>query len=321
MTDIAINQAEIRKQFTSTTSFPKKSTIFIGLSIFLTLIVISLSAATLGVVVNRLETKTISIVKSYLLEDQITSTELIKHLTELQKIADANDRRRSIATKGFNGTVAYITNQLNTYTDFNVKLQHFTVKNYIVRGTPTLRANINGVEKSYTYLANFSYMVFSAAANFDSYVRLVDIRNLGCNDTDWDGINARGAIALVKRGDCSFVDKVAITERKGAAGLLLYNDGTASDRFQATEGIRASMDSKIPAFFLSYYLGIELRNAVNAPGASVSIFMSVDVSDAVGETNICADTPTGDATKTIVIGAHSDSVPAGSGINDNGRNQ
>ncbi|CAF1469230.1 unnamed protein product [Rotaria sordida] len=34
--------------------------------------------------------------------------------------------------------------------------------------------------------------------------------------------------------------------------------------------------------------------------------------------NICADTPTGDATQTIVIGGHSDSVPASPGINDNG---
>jgi len=34
--------------------------------------------------------------------------------------------------------------------------------------------------------------------------------------------------------------------------------------------------------------------------------------------NICADTPTGDVTQTIVIGSHSDSVPAGPGINDNG---
>ena len=35
--------------------------------------------------------------------------------------------------------------------------------------------------------------------------------------------------------------------------------------------------------------------------------------------NICADTPTGDITQTIVIGSHSDSVPAGPGINDNGK--
>ena len=35
--------------------------------------------------------------------------------------------------------------------------------------------------------------------------------------------------------------------------------------------------------------------------------------------NICADTTEGDIHQTIVVGSHSDSVPAGPGINDNGK--
>jgi Zn-dependent M28 family amino/carboxypeptidase len=34
--------------------------------------------------------------------------------------------------------------------------------------------------------------------------------------------------------------------------------------------------------------------------------------------NICADTTVGNINQTIVVGSHSDSVPAGPGINDNG---
>jgi acetylornithine deacetylase/succinyl-diaminopimelate desuccinylase-like protein len=62
-------------------------------------------------------------------------------------------------------------------------------------------------------------------------------------------------------------------------------------------------------------LGIELANPLN----NARVIMNIDVRDAEGIGNICADTPTGDKTKTIVVGAHSDSVPAGSGINDNGK--
>jgi Zn-dependent M28 family amino/carboxypeptidase len=59
-------------------------------------------------------------------------------------------------------------------------------------------------------------------------------------------------------------------------------------------------------------------NAASNATTNVSIIMKIDVSDA-GVGNICADTSTGNATKTIVVGAHSDGVLDGSGINDNGK--
>jgi acetylornithine deacetylase/succinyl-diaminopimelate desuccinylase-like protein len=79
--------------------------------------------------------------------------------------------------------------------------------------------------------------------------------------------------------------------------------------------VRNNLNTTIPAYFISYTLGIELANPLN----NASVIMNIDVSDAEGIGNICADTPTGDKTKTIVVGSHSDSVPAGSGINDNGK--
>ena len=61
-----------------------------------------------------------------------------------------------------------------------------------------------------------------------------------------------------------------------------------------------------------------INAAVNGTN-NVSIAMNIDVTDAaVG--NICAHTRTGIPTKTIVLGAHSDGVLDGSGINDNGMN-
>ena len=51
----------------------------------------------------------------------------------------------------------------------------------------------------------------------------------------------------------------------------------------------------------------------------VSLDIETDNSDPVRETeNIIADTPTGREDRTVVVGAHLDSVPEGPGINDNG---
>ena len=250
--------------------------------------------------------------------DQIKIEDLMKHLGQLQLIADQATGTRAIATAGFNGTLDYITDQLRQNTDFTIQHQYFTVKNYIVQGTPRLEAEINGNSQSFTYLTDFTYMVFSARATFTSSVRLVAIPNLGCQDVDWLNVSAKDAVALVKRGDCTFPEKSIIAEKYGVQGLLVYNDGTGSDRFQAVQGLRVNTDSNIPAYFLSYNVGIQLLNAFSTSGGAVNIKMTNDVSDAEGVGNICADTPTGDKTKTIVVGAHSDGVPAGSGINDNG---
>ncbi|CAF4999203.1 unnamed protein product, partial [Rotaria sp. Silwood1] len=85
------------------------------------------------------------------------------------------------------------------------------------------------------------------------------------------------------------VNSVALVKR----GLLIYNDGTSPDGFNPMQGLVNGVDN-------------------------ASVIVGINVSDANGIGNICADTQTGDKTKTVVVGAHSDGVPAGSGINDNG---
>ena len=98
-------------------------------------------------------------------------------------------------------------------------------------------------------------------------------------------------------------------------GLLIYNDGLTSDHLQPVQGVRNNLNTAIPAYFLSYELGKQLANTT----ANSRVRMNIDVIDVEGVANICADTPSGDRTKTIVIGSHTDSVQAGSGINDNGK--
>ena len=69
----------------------------------------------------------------------------------------------------------------------------------------------------------------------------------------------------------------------------------------------------IPGVGTSFAVGVDL----NDPGTVA--WVKTEVLEQLGEgVNVIAETPGGDPSRTVVIGAHLDSVPAGPGINDNG---
>ncbi|CAF3904379.1 unnamed protein product [Rotaria sp. Silwood1] len=114
------------------------------------------------------------------------------------------------------------------------------------------------------------------------------------------------------------IEKSLLTTKYGVAGLLIYNDGSTPERYPPASG-RVHPDTTFPALSLSYQTG---TNLVNAAGNLITdacmriIISTTKFPSPVG--SICAHTVAGDATQTIVIGSHSNSVPAGSGINDDG---
>ena len=292
--------------------------ILFGLLTLFTITTIALTAAILGVVVSRLESKnTTSIDKNepISLVDQIKIDDLMKHLEQLQVFADGSNGTRAIGTSGFNDTLDYITNQLIQNTNFIIQHQYFTVPNYIIQGTPQLQTQINGNITNHIYLTDFTQILFSSRANFVSFVPVVTIPNFGCSDADWTNVLATDTIALVMRGGCPYVEKSKLAEKYQVRGLLIYNDGLRSDNLQPVQGVKNNLNTIIPAYYLSYDLGKQLANAAANP----YVMMNINVADVEGVANVCADTPSGDKTKTIVVGSHSDSVPAGSGINDNGK--
>ncbi|CAF3696943.1 unnamed protein product [Adineta steineri] len=291
--------------------------IIFGLLTLFTITTVVLSAVILGVVVNRLDSKNETSLNNngpVSFADQIKIDELMKHLQQLQIIADRSNGTRVIATAGFNDTLDYIVSQLEQNTNLIVKRQYFTVRNFIIQGTPRLQTLINGNTTDRVYITEFAHILFSQRADFDSHVRVVVIPNQGCNDADWSSVSAADSVALVIRGVCTYPEKSALAEKYRVKGLLIYNDGTTLANYPPVQGVRNNLNTTIPAFFISYTLGMQLVNGA----ADASVMMNIDVSDANGIGNICADTPTGDKTKTIVVGSHSDGVAAGSGINDNG---
>jgi hypothetical protein len=261
------------------------------------------------------------------LATNIRFEDVMRYLTELQQIATAENQTRAFNTPGFNQTLDYIIDTLNENTNYTVTKSFFYVRQFTLVRNPILISSINGTIQNHTFsndlaVAEFYIAQFSTSADFSDYVELTVIPNLGCTDDDWLAANPSpsGRVALVKRGNCTFVEKAAFASKYNVAALLIYNDGGSPSNISPIP-ISLGPTNELPALFLSYTLGQELADAAEDPTANVRVLINIVTRDdpptPVG--NICADTPTGDATQTIVIGSHSDSVTAGPGINDNGK--
>jgi hypothetical protein len=255
----------------------------------------------------------------------IQFNEVIDHLNALQNIATTTSGNRAVRTLGFNRTLDYITNYLALNTNLQVTTRFFNLRNYQLFGTPTFSSVINGVVTPHTYstnlaVAEFYQIQYTTSADITSDVLLTVIPNLGCSDADWLAAvpPPAGLVALVKRGDCTFESKAILASKYNVAALLIYNDGTPGNIQPILAN--AGQNNRVPALFLSYTLGQALVTAVNDPTQIVSVRLTIVTDTALNPVgNICADTPTGDPTQTILIGSHSDSVTAGPGINDNGK--
>ncbi|CAF1172553.1 unnamed protein product [Adineta steineri] len=289
-------------------------------------ITLALAAATLGTLNRRFDTITATATtnKAKLnspLAETIRVDDLMNHLRQLQRIADESNGNRAINTRGFNETVNYIYNYLqNQVTGLKVKRETFQIRNFALAKDPILLSTINGIVKNFTYSANlsrseFTYVNYSTAINLVDDVRVVNIPNLGCTADDWK--NVAGFVALVKAGGtCTYAEKGILAANSSIRALLFYNHGETSNSL-APLITRLRYNNQLPALFLSYAAGQALADAALV-GATVKLEIQLQNLGTYPVDNICADTVDGDPTQTIVVGSHTDSVPAGPGINDNG---
>ncbi len=123
-----------------------------------------------------------------------------------------------------------------------------------------------------------------------------------------DGLD--GKVALIERGDITFEEKVKRVADAGAFGAIVFNNeqGLFFGRF--------ANQPSIPAVAISQADGRELRDLVEQDdlGATVSVGDETSPSR-----NVIADmrTATG-SDRTVIVGAHYDTVPNTQGASDNG---
>jgi hypothetical protein len=291
------------------------------------IITFGLVAATLGTINKRFDSMNSQVTTSKarlnsILAETIRIEDLMIHLRQLQNIADESNGTRAINTRGFNETVKYIEKYLKEQViTLKVIRETFQVRNFAIEQNPILLSSINNTIKNYTYSStlarsDFTYVIYSTSANFSDYIPVVNIPNFGCATNEWQ--NVSGFVALVKAGGkCTYAEKGILAGANGIRALLFYNDGETNANL-APIIVRLRQTNELPALYLSYAAGQALANATLSTTVMVKLSIQLQNLGTFPVDNICADTTDGDRNQTIVVGSHSDSVPAGPGINDNG---
>jgi aminopeptidase YwaD len=208
---------------------------------------------------------------------------------------------RPAGSASYDQAVQYAVDQLRQW-GYQPSLQTFPVETYDDRGSQvTLAADGQSVTAA--------TLQYSPGGQIEA--PLVSA-GLG-RPEDLNGVDLQGKIALVKRGELRFSDKVANVAGAGAVGALVYNDSSGAVQGSLTG------PGPIPAVTLSDTDGQHLLDLL-AGGSPVVVRLTVDASiEQRSATNVLADKPARNpAAQSVVIGAHLDSVPAGPGANDNG---
>ncbi|KAI0156840.1 hypothetical protein GGR57DRAFT_491345 [Xylariaceae sp. FL1272] len=224
---------------------------------------------------------------------------------KLQDIAYATTGRNRVhGSEGHLNSVKYFEEELKSLGNYyDVELQPFTTE--------------------VTLGQDMAFSVGETSYDTDSFefgnngtwtdLALVSVANLGCEPDDVPE-DVAGKVALIARGECTFVQKVENAGAKGAIAAMIYNNvevGVAS-------GTLSGVNDLIPVGGLTQADG-EALAAQLAAGDEVltSGEYWAYVTEALSY-NVLATSKYGDPDNVLFLGAHSDSVTAGPGINDNG---
>jgi Zn-dependent M28 family amino/carboxypeptidase len=260
------------------------------------------------------------------LRRHVTVGGMLEHMRAFQRIADANGGTRASGTPGYDASADYVARGLRA-AGLRVTRQPFDFRFFeelsppaLTRTAPTPRTYVAGTD--------FATMDFSGSApgGVSAPVQAVDVvlppaaeangNTSGCEPADFSGF-AAGNIALMQRGTCGFGVKARNAQAAGAAGAIIFNEGTpgADERIGLIEGTLGAEDfAEIPVAGASFEVGDELAGLTGA----VVTLRTETLQEVRRTENVFGDTRDGDPSRTIVVGAHLDSVADGPGINDNG---
>jgi Zn-dependent M28 family amino/carboxypeptidase len=282
-------------------------------------------AATATLLVAAPSASAIDPVDTSALRDAVTVNGILRHERALQGIANMNGGTRVAGSPGYDASAAYVKGRLES-AGYTVREQAFEFPYFEELAAPVL-SRTAPTPKDYVADTDVATLEYSGTGDVTAPLVPVDLvlppgptansNTSGCETADWAGF-PRGAIALVQRGTCTFELKVANAQAAGAVGIILFNEGTpgAPDR-NGLPAVTLGRPFTIPALGATFAVGNEL--AALAAAGPVEVHLSASTrSETRTTTNVLADTPGGDASETVVVGAHLDSVSEGPGINDNG---
>ncbi|KAG5419400.1 APE3 [Candida metapsilosis] len=143
---------------------------------------------------------------------------------------------------------------------------------------------------------------------------LVLVESNGCSLHDYPHLT-KGNIVLIKRGECSFGDKSRNAGKLGAKGAIIYDsEGAVSGTLGTPNGEEVATVSVSEKDVDEY---IKKLKANPNHKFETTLYVDSYVKN-ISTINVVADSVFGDHDNIVSLGAHSDSVGAGPGINDDG---
>ncbi|MET0315101.1 MAG: M20/M25/M40 family metallo-hydrolase [Hansschlegelia sp.] len=249
--------------------------------------------------------------------------EIMPHLEALDAIARRNGGNRAAGTSGYRASKDYVKDRLKA-AGYAVDVQTFTASLFEER-SPAVFERLSPSPKAYQPTADFLSIEFSGSGDVGARLQLArgiqippaatPASTSGCEPKDFPkGVSGR--IALIQRGGCDFIVKARNAAAAGAVGAVIFNEGQ-DDRQDA---VLASFGEEvgIPVVAASYAVGKKLHAQVTS-GAAVRLRIKVDGAvRKIDTSNVLANLEGEVKDRTVVVGAHLDSVEAGPGVNDNG---
>jgi Zn-dependent M28 family amino/carboxypeptidase len=265
-------------------------------------------------------------------QEPVTSVPgILEHEQALQNIANMSGGTRHTETPAYTASVAYVRERMRraglnvTVTQFNMPEWRETAPPEFQQLSPTAKTYIPGTAAD-DNSPTVDYITFEFSPTKEVTAPVVPVNNIlipspggstaGCAPEDFPATTS-GAISLIQRGTCPFVQKLANAMAAGAVGVILFNEGDTAGRTNAL--FRSGpTDLNIPAVLSSFAVGNELYQAFkNGQNPTVRLKTSgVNVDRFFPQ--VIAETKKGSDKHIVVAGAHLDSVPAGPGINDDG---
>jgi Zn-dependent M28 family amino/carboxypeptidase len=244
------------------------------------------------------------------LVERSTAKDAYRHLERFQAIAGSADGHRAAGSPGHDASAAYV-HRLLQKAGYRVSYQAF---DFIYTETLAEKLSVVSPTPRDVMIKAMTYTPSTAEGGITAALTAVPVDDTtGCEAADYDSAGFTGRIALIKRGGCSFAQKQATAAAAGATGAVIYNN---------TEGVLSGTlgdvtSGKIPTGGLTQGEGEKLVADLAEGEVKVS-FEIRQLQEERTTRNVVAETRGGDASKTVMLGAHLDSVTDGPGINDNG---
>ncbi|MFE9248853.1 M28 family peptidase [Streptomyces sp. NPDC007088] len=232
-----------------------------------------------------------------------------RHVEKFQRVADRNGGRRASGTPGYDASLRYAESLLES-AGYRTRREEFSFPY-----TETLKEQLllAGGRSPRVVVAGYAPSTPAAGlrARF-AVLRGGAERARGCAPAAYEGVRTAGRFAVVRAGGCALDRKERLAAGAGARALLVVNEAPGpSHGWLAADGA-----ARLPVGGVSPGTGRLLAREAAAGRTGVLTLRSR--TERRRTHNLLADAGPAAFGRTVVAGAHLDSVPDGPGINDNG---